>query len=222
MNGTAATHSDLADALARVRLFAAAIVPVRAADPVPDGTRQLVLLSPREPDFWDVAANAPEFHDGAPDPLDRISRRIIAPIAARFGATPIFPFEGPLFAPFMAWALRSGQIWSSPLGLLVSRSMGLFVSFRGALALRGGLALPDAEPSPCDTCQGQPCRVACPVSAFSDDAPFDVAACHAHLALPAGQDCMDSGCAARRACPLSQNAGRRAAQSAFHMRAFHP
>ena len=33
---------------------------------------------------------------------------------------------------------------------------------------------------------------------------------------------MDNGCRARRACPLSAGADREPAQSAHHMKAFHP
>ena len=55
--------------------------------------------------------------------------------AARSAATALFPFGGPPWLPFPAWARRTGRAWDSPVGLLVQRRPGLFVSYRGALAL---------------------------------------------------------------------------------------
>ncbi|MCA8884311.1 MAG: ferredoxin [Rhodobacteraceae bacterium] len=204
-------------------LVVAGVLPVQSDDPVPSGAQSLVLLGPAEPGFWAAAQSAPEFADGLPDPLDRLSRRMIRPLAAALGAAAIFPFDGPPYAPFHAWALRSGQIWASPLGLLVSRAAGLFVSFRGALALPAPVeASPEPEDSPCDTCSARPCTTACPVAALRPDAGYDISACHRHLDRPEGAACLSQGCAARRACPFSQRSGRRPDQSAFHMKAFHP
>ena len=49
---------------------------------------------------------------------------------------------------------------------------------------------------------------------------YDVAGCHAYLDTAPGADCLDRGCAVRRACPVGA-ALRGEAQSAFHMAAFH-
>ena len=89
------------------------------------------------------------------------------------------------------------------------------MSFRGAIRLPRPARVASG-PRPCDTCAA-PCATACPVDAFADG--YDVAACKAHVASPAGADCRRGGCLARRACPVGQ--GRRLpAQSAFHMEAF--
>jgi hypothetical protein len=183
-------------------------------DEVP-GYTSLVLLGPAGPDFWPHVTAAPEFADGAPDPLDRWSLRVIGALASDLGARAVFPFDGPPWPSFTGWARRSGRAWSSPVGLLVHDTTGLMLSYRGALALPHRIDLPAPAARPCDTCDGQPCRTACPVSALSPDG-YDVPACKTDLDRP-GNDCMARGCAVRRACPLSQGAGRSEAQSAFHM-----
>ncbi len=183
-------------------------------DEVP-GYTSLVLLGPAGPDFWPHVTAAPEFADGAPDPLDRWSLRVIGALASDLGARAVFPFDGPPWPSFTGWARRSGRAWSSPVGLLVHDTTGLMLSYRGALALPHRIDLPAPASRPCDTCDGQPCRTACPVSALSPYG-YDVPACKTDLDRP-GNDCMARGCAVRRACPLSQGAGRTEAQSAFHM-----
>ena len=189
-------------------------------DALPPGTRTLLLVGPREPGFWPHLTAQPEWQDGAPDPVDRWSRRVIGRIACDLGAKALFPFGGPPHRPFYAWALRTGRIWSSPVRLLVHDEAGLMVSFRGALALKAHIDLPPLPPSPCDACEGQPCRSACLAAALTG-AGYDLPACHAWLDSPAGQDCMTCGCAVRRACPVSARHARMQAQSAYHMRQFH-
>ena len=183
---------------------------------VPCGT--LVLLGPDGTDFWPIFRDGPERADGLPDPLDRWSRRVVGGLADAFGGTAFFPFGGPPWAPFTAWARRSGAAWDSPVGLLVHARTGLFVSYRGAVALPARLELSPAGPRPCDGCAA-PCLAACPVGALAGG-PYDLAACHGFLDTGDGRDCLDRGCAVRRACPVGRS-GRPEAQSAFHMAAFH-
>ena len=185
----------------------------------PEAGGTLVLIGPAGPGFWPVFRAAPEAQDGAPDPLDRWSRRILDGVAAALDARAIYPFDGPPWPPFPAWALASGWCHTSPVGLLVHAEAGLWVSFRGALLFAEVLPLPAPPPSPCAGCADQPCRRACPVDAFAEG--YDEAACHRHLDRPDGAPCMARGCAVRAACPVSRAHGREPAQSAFHMRAFH-
>ncbi|MEJ1991042.1 MAG: ferredoxin [Maritimibacter sp.] len=180
----------------------------------------ILLLGPREPGFWAAFSTSPEYTDGLPDPMDRWSKRVIGTLAQRWGGEALFPSDGPPYPPFIAWALGSGQIWSSPVTLLVHAHQGLWTSFRGAVRVPGSYALPEVE-NPCESCAGQPCRSACPVNALTAEG-YDVAACKAFLDQPEGQDCRDQGCAVRRACPVGQGYDRLAEQSRFHMRAFHP
>jgi len=185
---------------------------------LPKGTRSLLLLGPLEPGFWPHLTAQPEW--GAPDAVDRWSRRVIGGIACDLGAKALFPFGGPPWHPFYAWALRTGRVWDSPVRLLVQADQGLLVSFRGALALKEAVDVPLPLPRPCDPC-AKPCLTACPVTALTPQG-YDVPACHAFLDTAAGADCMGRGCAVRRACPLSAAYARLPEQSAYHMRQFHP
>ncbi|WP_166581194.1 ferredoxin [Rubellimicrobium sp. CFH 75288] len=215
-----------ADPFARLAALAAphglrlaGIAPLEAGDGLPPRLRSAALLAPDEPGFWTRFSASPEAGDGRPDPLDRWSHRVIGRLACALGGKAAFPFGGPPWRPFIAWALRTGRIWSSPVGLLVDNTAGLWVSLRGAVLLPDPAPPPPAESPPCQGCPA-PCLSACPPRALTA-AGYDVPACHAFLDGPAGVPCRTDGCRVRRACPVGQ--GRRpAAQAAFHMRAFHP
>ncbi|MBC7477422.1 MAG: ferredoxin, partial [Pseudorhodobacter sp.] len=160
----------------------------------PAGTRTLLLIGPQEPGFWPHLQAQPEW--GAPDPVDRWSRRVIGRVACDLGAKALFPFGGPPYQPFYAWALRSGAVWDSPIKLLVHGEQGLFVSFRGALALKERVDLPPAPVKPCDSCATKPCLTACPVGALTA-AGYDVPRCHGYLDSPDGGTCLAGGCLVR-------------------------
>ncbi len=186
---------------------------------VHEAGESVVLLGPG-PGFWPAVTGSAEIDDGLPDPLDRWSKRVIDRLAAAWGGTAIFPFDGPPYPPFIAWALASEQTAASPVGLLCHATQGLWLSFRGAVRVPGHLArIPVA--SPCTGCAGQPCRTACPVGALTAEG-YDTAACHAYLDTAPGRECRERGCAVRRACPVGARYGRSEDQSRFHMRAFHP
>jgi epoxyqueuosine reductase len=188
-------------------------------DGLPDDILTLVMLGPAEPGYWAHLTAQPEW-DGMPDPVDRWSRRVIGGMACDLGGKAYFPFGGPPWRPFIAWAKRTGRAWASPVTILVHDGAGLMVSYRGAIGLRERLDLPATGPRPCDACAGRPCLAACPVGALSG-AGYDVPACHGYLDTAPGQDCLSNGCAVRRACPVSQGYGRVAEQSAYHMGLFH-
>jgi hypothetical protein len=188
-------------------------------DAAPEGTGTLVLLAPAEPGFWPWFQTEPEARDGQPDSVDRWSPRTIDTIADHLDARSLYPFGGPPWHPFITWATKSGSIHSSPVSLLVHNDQGLMISFRGALAFRETIDLTPPRLTPCLLCHA-PCETACPVDALSEDG-YDTDACHAFLDTPAGADCMENGCKARRACPVSQGYPRDPAQSAYHMRHFH-
>ena len=187
----------------------------------PKGTQTLALLAPFEPGFWQAFQTAPEWIDGQPDPMDRWSTRTISALAAKLNATPIFPFGGPPWHPFIRWAQATGRIHKSPVTLLLHDAQGLMISFRGALALRDAVELPAPPLSPCLTCVRSPCETACPVNALTENG-YDTDACHRYLNTPGGTDCLDNGCRARRSCPVSASFDRQPAQSAYHMAQFHP
>lgn len=212
--------AEILSAAAGHRLAALGLLGALPGDPVPDGTKSILLLGPDGAGFWNHFRTQPEFSDNRPDPVDRWSERVITRLAEDSGSAPVFPFGRTPPAPFISWALRSGEAWVSPVGLLVHARAGLWVSYRGALALPFEARAAIAE-NPCDSCATRPCLSACPVGALGSEG-YDLPRCHAYLESPRGTDCMGRGCAVRRACPVSDQYGRDPAQSAHHMKAFHP
>lgn len=205
------------------QLDAAALVALGALDPdpawCPPDARALVLIGPQGgPRFWDIVTTSAEWTDGARDPVDRWSKRILGGIAERFGGAAIFPSDGPPWPPFLHWAKASGRAWASPVGMLVHADSGLWLSFRGALALPFDVALPPAQ-NPCTDC-ARPCLSACPAHALTG-AGYDVPACHAWLDRAEGEICRSTGCQVRAACPVSKSHARLPRQSAYHMGQFH-
>ncbi len=197
----------------------------RAGDGVPpleDGrpARTLMMVGNAGPAMWRAFAASPEY-DGAPDPLNRWSERIIGAVAAETGAHAFFPFGGPPYLPFVAWAKRAEAVAESPLGILIHPDYGLWHAYRGALAFAEALELPPRaeRPRPCDTCVERPCLSACPVGAFAETG-YDGAACTGHISAPAGADCMERACGARRACPVGREYVYEPAQARFHMKHF--
>jgi hypothetical protein len=188
-------------------------------DGEPAGTLVLVGMTGRRQ--WPEFAASPEAADSRTDPLNRWSRRVIGELAAELGASPVYPFDGPPFLPFQRWAARAEPVHRSVLGVLIHPQWGLWHSYRGALAFAGRWALPARGEgrSPCDACLAKPCLAACPVGAFTVER-YDVDACADHLRGPAGRDCLDRGCRARRACPVGAAHAFGEEQAAFHMRAF--
>ncbi len=183
----------------------------------PKGTQTLLMLGPLEPGYWAHIKAQPEW--GGPDPVDNWSRRVLGAMARELGGTALFPFGGPPYNPFYKWALRTGRVWNSPVRLLVQAEQGLMVSFRGALALPEKMKVPPPQVQPCDSCE-KPCLTACPAGVLGA-AGYDVPGCHGFLTQPAGAECMNLGCAVRRACPLSQAYARLPEHSAYHMGIFH-
>lgn len=187
-------------------------------DGAPPAARTLLLIGADGDRMWEVFHRSAEASDGAADPLDRWSRRVIGSVAAQIGAEALFPFGGPPWQPFIRWAALGEAARVSPVVMQVSPSRGLWASYRGALALQERLNLPDwPSHDPCHGCPA-PCLSACPVDAFADGR-YDVAACTAHVASPAGTACR-SGCLVRRACPAGVAAEPPELQRRFHMDAF--
>lgn len=209
--------ADMAAACAGLRVRG--MLHPEKGDGAPEGTATLVLLGPDEPGFWPLFSQSTEYQDGAAHALDRWSRRVVTALAEDWGGHAVFPSDGPPYAPFLSWALASGQTWASPVGMLVHDAAGLFISYRGAIALPDKLSLPAPASNPCDPCP-QPCKTACPVGALGTPKGYDVALCRAHITTEAGKTCRTDGCLVRRACPVAVGFSRRPEQSAFHMRAF--
>jgi len=181
----------------------------------------LILIGDIGGRLWPRFSESAEANDGAPDPLDHWTRRIVDDIARRIPATPLYPFGGPPYWPFQRWAQRAESVFPSPLGILIHPEHGLWHAYRAALVFAEPIDLPPrAEArSPCESCAAKPCLSACPVGAFSG-AGFDVDACTGHITRAAGRPCMDGGCLARNACPVAAHLHYPAPQMRFHMAAF--
>lgn len=181
---------------------------------------------------------------GATNALDAWSERKLRRIAGEFGAAAVFPNDRP-YRPFQRWALRSGTVFQSPIGMLIDPKFGLWHAYRGALLFEEALDLPPRAKalSPCESCDDKPCLTACPVGAFTEVFPgevgtgspsgnttrkstddpmrrYDVAACAGHLATDEGRSCLTGGCAARNACPVGREHRYEPDQMRFHMAAF--
>ena len=191
--------------------------------PLADGRAPatLILIGNIGSGLWSAFPGSLEAADGAPDPLNRWTQRVIGGIARELGAEPLFPFGVPPYLPFQRWAMRAEAVAPSPLGILIHPDYGLWHAYRAALAFAERLALPARveRALPCDSCPDRPCLSACPVGAFSGRG-YDVQACIGHIGRPAGAACMGDGCLARRACPVGRAYGYGAAQARFHMAAF--
>lgn len=184
--------------------------------------RELWLAGNAGPGMWQRFRESAEFADGRPDPLDRWTVRIGNAVATALGACVVYPFRGPPYPPFQRWALQSGEAFASPLGITLHRNYGLWHGYRFALAFDDVAGEAESGPtvrSPCDGCAGHPCLGACPAGAF-DGNGYRVEDCAAWLRAHPDGDCMQSGCAARRACPAGHEWTYQPEQAAFHMRAF--
>ncbi|MFQ5564142.1 MAG: hypothetical protein ACE5FO_11290 [Parvularculaceae bacterium] len=190
---------------------------------IPDGVaaETIILVGFLGEEGWAVFEASPEAADGAPDPLDRWSARLIGGLARKLGAEPLFVFGGPPWLPFQRWAQKAEPLHRSPLGMLIHPDYGLWHSWRGALAFRERFIPPETPPRahPCESCADKPCLSACPVGAFTPG-EYNVAACVSHISDAAGADCMEAGCRARRACPVGLEHRYTDGQAKYHMRAF--
>lgn len=221
------TLADINGALQKAGLTPRGAFNVDPEDGVPElaagrPALTLVLAGNAGPAMWAAFSAA---CDPETDLLDDWSRDVLEPLARSFDAVALFPFQKP-HLPFQRWAQRAEPCHASPLGIFIHPDHGLWHGYRGALALAERLPLPPADnrPRPCDECTDRPCLNTCPVGAFRDGggnaANYNVPACARHLDSPAGADCMELGCRARRACPQGQAARYQPAQAGFHMRAF--
>jgi hypothetical protein len=186
-------------------------------DGVGASAKFVILIGNAGPDMFRRFARE---RDPSKDMIDDWTREVVSELADDLQATAIFPFGEPAY-PFLTWAKRSGAGHTSPLGLNIHATYGLWHAYRAALLFPVEFDLPkqSAGLHPCESCADKPCLSACPVGAFSGTS-YDVESCAAHVGSPAGIDCLDNGCKARRACPIGKSFTYHPYQAQFFMRAF--
>lgn len=202
--------------------FDGAAAPLRLDQLLPRAAGALVVGAGGRA-FFDLFAAAPEAGDGAADPLDRYTARVIAraveevlaPLAVAHAV--YFPFGARPLIPFQRLGRAAGLGGPGPLGLQIHPQFGPWWAYRALVVL--DRPLPPGPPLG-DGCAGcdAPCVAACPAGAAARTG-FDVAACHARRLV--AEPCRLS-CAARIACVRGPEHRYRDAQLAFHMRASMP
>jgi hypothetical protein len=208
--------------------FDAACAPVPGAPRLAallDGARGAVVVGSGGPAFFDGFERVGfELADGAPNPLDRYTRRIVeGAVADVLGPAAIahavyFPFAGgaPLI-PFQRIGRAAGIGPPGPLGLQIHPDYGPWWAYRALVVVEQPLS--EATPLG-DACAGcpAPCVAACPGGAVARPG-FSVPACHAHRLR--AEPCRLS-CAARIACVRGPEHRYRDEELAFHMAASMP
>lgn len=97
--------------------------------------RVLLLFGNVGSSLWPAFSHSSEYRDGAPDPLDRWSRRMGRTLAHAWSGVALFPFDGPPWHPFGQWAQRAEPMHPSPLGILIHPEYGLWHAYRFAVVL---------------------------------------------------------------------------------------
>ena len=194
-------------------------VPLRDCASV---NRTLLLFGNAGSLFWKQFKSTPENTDSLPDPLNRWSERIANQIATELGGQSFFPFGGPPFAPFLAWAKKAEGLQSSKLGMLIHSKYGLWHAYRFALALPKVIELKTSDNNPkdiCSRCKSQACLKSCPVDAFTGET-YKLETCTDYLFKNTDALCHSQGCQARLACPVGVSFQYQPDHAKFHMSAF--
>lgn len=182
----------------------------------PEPQQTLMLIGNAGPQMWQKFNASCD----VTTTLDQWSKTTITRLAETIDAAALFPFDAPPH-PFLTWAEKSGETFTSPLGLSIHPRYGLWHGYRAALIFESTLNLPPvtATKSPCDDCAKKPCLTICPVNAFAPQG-YNVPKCIDHIKTSEETDCLELGCRARRACPIGHDFHYAPQQAKFHMSAF--
>lgn len=162
----------------------------------------------------------------AQNPFDERAVALLEPLLAHLR---IFDARAQVVYPsnsssinLMSWLTAARIQYPSLLGIGLRPDCGTFFAVRAAIETRlpeeGRVWLAQRFPqlpsaaSPCDTCEEQPCRSACPAAAVAD--PFNLERCISHRLIEASS-CAHS-CSARLACPVGAGSRYSVAQTRYH------
>ena len=202
--------------------FEVAAAPL-ALDELLAGAAGTLIVGSGGPTFFDRFEGGPEASDGAPNPLDRYTKRVITrAVGAALepgGVAHVvhFPFGVRPLIPFQRLGRAAGLGGPGPLGLQIHPTFGPWWAYRALIVL--DRPLPAAAP-PGDGCAGcdAPCVAACPAGAVARGG-FDIVACQARRLV--AEPCRLS-CVARITCVRGPEHRYRDEELAFHMRASMP
>ena len=194
---------------------------IRRAMPRMPGLGTLVVLGSGGRHFWNSMQAIAPTSPARPgyDPIDDASVQglgtLVDWLADHSVRAAIALPNDPDALDFLRLASLSGLGRVSPvMGLLLHEKFGPWVSLRGVLLLEGHpFGAVDAKPStydPCTPC-AKPCVTACPAAVFDGKGSVDLARCASHRL---GGGC-ETGCDARRACPIGSDARYGADEEAF-------
>ncbi|MGE4130912.1 MAG: hypothetical protein AB7F86_04705 [Bdellovibrionales bacterium] len=173
--------------------------------------QSLVLVGNGGPDFWRHLKKPVE---ESSHPFDRTT--IEALEAALDGAGLFWLYPNPrLIPPIQKMARHMNLARPSLLGLDLNRDFGPWFAIRAVLLTKELIPATTHAPfePPCDSCNDQPCRSACPVEAVGDE--FRLSRC-ADYRLARGSKCEDR-CLARLACPYQKGQQYDMPQTQYHM-----
>jgi epoxyqueuosine reductase len=190
----------------RYEAIAPPSMPARTLAP---DAKSIVVIGNGGGAFWHAFKTYADAHPGWRDrkhPLDDFTRDLIekeiAPIARGQGAAcvPAFPFIGEGTLSFLGLGKLAGLGGPSLLGVLIHPVYGPWMAFRAALLIDVALDAPGeaATFDPCPDCTARSCIAACPASAVSSPAGWDIPRCLTHR-IEVEADCA-TRCHARVAC----------------------
>jgi epoxyqueuosine reductase len=195
--------------VARYDAQAALAMRVQTIDPV---ASSIIVMANGGGAFWQAFSAHRVAHPGwaaRDNPLDDFTRftvedRIMPTLrAAAVHATAVYPFisNGPTLN-FMELGTLAGIAGPSLLGVVVNPIFGPWIAFRAAILIDREIDAPGYALGfdPCPTCTARSCIAACPASAVSASAGWDIPACLTYR-VEREAECAPR-CHARVACVL--------------------
>lgn len=187
--------------------------PIVSADVDLRHFQRLIMLGQGGPRLWD-SMEAEGFQ--SENRFDDYARAAVAELSEALGdpaCEVIYPAD--VLLPLGKMAQRAGWGASSPLGLTINDTYGLWLAHRIVFLIDADLPTTSHSTThACDTCATVDCVSACPAGAVSIETGFDVDAC-SRFRISENSPCVDR-CLARMACPIGTEHRYGEAQMAHH------